>query len=152
MLAHCRSTRLNTYTEMTSATAHPGRTSNLHIQRYGVHQHYVAASKEHVTRIQVIFMLLESAFYWLLCLRFSFKLVIFFLRVVQENKSGCFFLNTVYTQMKAYDITKLIAKLKSSDKMCSTEIKHITLLLLLVSWPHSAIYSTVTNTVLDLRA
>jgi len=37
MLAHWRSTRLNTYTEMTSATAHPGRTSNLHIQRYGVH-------------------------------------------------------------------------------------------------------------------
>jgi len=35
--------------------------------------------------------------------------------------------------MKAYDITKLIAKLKSRDKMCSTKIKYIILLLLLIS-------------------
>jgi len=29
------------------------------------------------------------------CLKFSFRLVTF-LRVMQENKSGCFFLNTLY--------------------------------------------------------
>ena len=34
-------------------------------------------------------MLLESAFHWLFCLKFSFKLVPFS-RVMQENKSGVF--------------------------------------------------------------
>ena len=40
-------------------------------------------------------MLLESAFHYLFCLKFSFKLV-FFLRVMQKNISGCFLLNIVY--------------------------------------------------------
>ena len=51
---------------------------------------YIAASKEYLRRIKVIFMLLESAFHWLFCLKFSFKLVPFS-RVMQENKSGVFF-------------------------------------------------------------
>ena len=39
-------------------------------------------------------MLLESSFHSLFCLKFSFKLVsnwLLFLRVMQENKIGCFF-------------------------------------------------------------
>jgi len=38
---------------------------------------YIAASKEHLRRIQIIFMLLESAFRQLFFLKFSFKLVTF---------------------------------------------------------------------------
>ena len=54
-------------------------------------------------------MLLESSFHSLFCLKFSFKLVsnwLLFLRVMQENKIGCFFLYTVYVQwdVKAYYI------------------------------------------------
>jgi len=45
-------------------------------------------------------MLLESAFCELFRLIFSFKSVTF-LRVMQKNKSGCFFLNTVY---KSYGV------------------------------------------------
>jgi len=45
-----------------------------------------------------------------------------------------------YSLKAKYDITKLTAKLKNSDNI---------LLLVLISWPHSAIYSTVTNTVID---
>jgi len=39
--------------------------------------------------------LLESAFYLLLSLKFSFKLVTFSTSYAKNN-SGCFFLNTVY--------------------------------------------------------
>ena len=33
-------------------------------------------AKKYLSRIQIIFMTLESAFYWLFCLEFLFKLVI----------------------------------------------------------------------------
>jgi len=36
---------------------------------------YIAANKEYLRRMQIIFMLLKSAFHYLLCLKFSFKLV-----------------------------------------------------------------------------
>ena len=37
-------------------------------------------------------MLLVSAFHWLFCLKFSFKLVTYLrVRPMQKNKSGCFF-------------------------------------------------------------
>jgi len=39
---------------------------------------YIAGSKEYLRRIQIIFMLLESAFHWLFCLKFSFQLVTFY--------------------------------------------------------------------------
>ena len=38
-------------------------------------------------------MLLESAFHWLFCLKFSCKLVLI-LRIMQENKVDVFFLKT----------------------------------------------------------
>jgi len=41
-------------------------------------------------------MLLESAFHYLFCLNFSFKLVTFFLRVMQENKVDFFSEHSVF--------------------------------------------------------
>jgi len=52
---------------------------------------------KHLRIIQIIFMLLEWAFHQLFCLKFLFNLL-YFLRVMQENNSRCFFLNTVYNR------------------------------------------------------
>jgi len=50
--------------------------------------------------------------------------------------------------MKAYDIEKLTAKLKSSDSLqYRNKLYHFVACIGLVSWPSSAIYSTATNTV-----
>ena len=46
---------------------------------------YIAASKEYL-RIQTIFMLLESAFHSLFCLKFSFKLVAFSKSYARKQK------------------------------------------------------------------
>ena len=50
----------------------------------------LAASKE-CLRIQIIFMLLESAFHWPLCLKFSFKLVTFSKICAKKQKWLLFF-------------------------------------------------------------
>jgi len=52
----------------------------------------VTASKEYFKRIQIIFILRESAFHWLFCLKFSFKSVTF-LRVSElcKKKMDLFF-------------------------------------------------------------
>jgi len=41
---------------------------------------------ECLRRIQIIFMLLESAFHWLFCLKFSFKLATFSKSYVRKQK------------------------------------------------------------------
>jgi len=50
---------------------------------------------ECLRRIQIIFMLLESAFHWLFCLKFSFKLATFSKSYVRKQK-WVFFRNIVY--------------------------------------------------------
>jgi len=48
---------------------------------------YIAASKEYLTKIQIIYRYVASAFPQLYCLKCSFKSV----HIMQEHKSGCFF-------------------------------------------------------------
>jgi len=55
----------------------------------------IAASKEQYKKNTNYFMLSESEFHSLFCLKFSFKFG-YFSKSLQENKSDCFFLNTVY--------------------------------------------------------
>lgn len=55
----------------------------------------IAASKEQYKKNTNYFMLSESEFHSLFCLKFSFKLVTF-LRVCKKTKVTVFFLNTVY--------------------------------------------------------
>ena len=55
----------------------------------------IATNRECVRRIQNIFMLLESAFHQLFCVKFSFKLITFSKSYARKQK-WVFFLNTVY--------------------------------------------------------
>ena len=64
-------------------------------------------SKEYLRRIHIIFVLLESAYHYLFCLKFSFKSVTFSKSYARKQK-WMFFLNTVYMEIShnvsAYDI------------------------------------------------
>ena len=58
---------------------------------------YVAASRKYLIRIQTIFMLLESPFHKLFCLKFSFKLVTFSKSYARKQKWVFFSEHSVQT-------------------------------------------------------
>jgi len=60
---------------------------------------YIAASKENLRRIQISFILLESAFHELFCLKFSFKLVTFFWDLCKKTKVNVFSEHSVYGEL-----------------------------------------------------
>jgi len=66
---------------------------------------YIAASKEHLRRIQSIFVLLKSSFHYLFCLKFSFKLVTFSQSYARKHKWVFFFWTSCTTNSHVLSTT-----------------------------------------------
>ena len=89
---------------------------------------YIAASKEHLRRIHINFMLLNHHFISYFIWNFHSNRLLF-LRVVQENNSVCFFLNTLYFLAWSYVIQfsidcgkKFLNWLRTSCVVCITTV------------------------------
>jgi len=103
------------------------------------HLVYIAASKEYLRRIHIIFMLLQSN--WLL-----------FLKVIQENNSGCFFLSVVINTKRIKPIIYYLMTekyIKCIQINCTLQTR--TFCRYIIYTPHSneavTIPVTMTNTV-----
>jgi len=71
----------------------------LFIYSQAINNDVISNGKSYCCNDTFTYMTLESAFYWLFCLKFSFKLVTFSKSYVRKQK-WVFFLNTVYTMVR----------------------------------------------------